>query len=1377
MPVVAVDPNRIGDACKEAFADALLNNLAGRVSGARHFGRAIYGSKPRDILVSGFLVGRQEQDEDRDEEVNPLRINAHGLDVRIAEGALEASVSVALRASVYVRVFPTADDFSAGRVIASPQLTTHYSSELWRLARERLTALQQELGLTGRDKNHPEWEPRQQAVRRQVHEELGIPYSADGVEAEPLTEGSEEPPPTQVRARPREFGPDDRYERSQVPQKWIRLDLDLQPFEFRPANIGADLITATRQLKEQIDRQLALWHGDSTPGTGGAASGYRTQSGFVPSDLNSWDSYVARRLASDLRPVLPELDLQWTGTISPDPLLTNCQLLHLVIENLTVEPERARAKEVEVGVFSVSFSVTLPKGVLRPVPLERVRPSYRYNAYLRYPAQGFNAGTKHIRTDAGDILTTTWTPRYTLPRSVPRSTAVDRRFATLATIAGIESLTNLVTEFEQWLAGARRTPIEDGLDPSTQATEIEHERGKLAIDVDAWESELTAIRHGVHMLQDSAKHWSGPGRQTDPRGIPCEAWCSLNLAMKSVGAGKYDSWRLFQVAFIVAMLPTFATRAAYQDWYDIPDIEKQATSVTLLYFATGGGKSEAFLGLLLLALFIDRLRGKHRGITALMRYPLRLLTLQQAKRTMKVLAAGEVQRTERKHGGEPFSLGFWVGSGNTPNWHNKETRKVHSLAAQPLAKERELEKIAPYSELKRRWRKLDECPFCGGSVALRMSARAEGDVLGHYCTAARSDCAWQKQWPSDKSLPFYIVDEDIYHKAPSVLLGTVDKLAVIGQSFRTIRHVLNMFGFAPFADPANGNLKTFTRREEWEREAGSLTKLFPAHADGLRYFVDPFPSLLIQDEAHLLEESLGTFAGLFESALEAALDELSGLDPLISRDPAGQRRKIKVIAASATVSEPERQMKNLYQRDTFQFPHPGPSLYSSFYSDPKEPEPTEANRPRTALSEIEQRAIGARIYSSLLTNGHKHTVAVSSVLAQFHLLISDLDRFLRDGTPQGEAQAKAMLSEWISDSALRGIHRAALSEATASDLLTLTSLHRIALTYVTNKKGGDQLIDTERAAFEDVHQSAGYSNLSLQTALVSGAVSASDIQNVVRQAERRPRAGETFPELSETLRSIIATSAISHGVDVEEFNSMFFAGLPSDIAEYIQASSRVGRTHVGFSLLIPVPQRRRDRFVAEIFDIFHRFLERMVLPAAVDRWAEKAVIRVIPSIMQEYLCGVTRIVETARAAPADKGFVRSLQNVDDVRAYLRTASNLEALRNFIIEALGLRARPPLEGAAYYEAKVRDEVHRYLAAMDGVGKSMELGNLFGFLRAELRPMMSLRDVDLPGVIAESPLDINRDRAREGHTNMAMSFIRHGSTGELDDDDDGLEEDEA
>ena len=127
---------------------------------------------------------------------------------------------------------------------------------------------------------------------------------------------------------------------------------------------------------------------------------------------------------------------------------------------------------------------------------------------------------------------------------------------------------------------------------------------------------------------------------------------------------------------------------------------------------------------------------------------------------------------------------------------------------------------------------------------------------------------------------------------------------------------------------------------------------------------------------------------------------------------------------------------------------------------------------------------------------------------------------------------------------------------------------------------------------------------------------------------------------------------------------MFFAGLPSDVAEYIQASSRVGRMHVGFCVLIPTPQRRRDRYVVEVFGEFHRFLERMVQPAAIDRWAERAVERVMPSLFQAYVCGV-RPSQALIAAPLpDKSKVKANEAIAEItQAY--EANRLEFLRNVL----------------------------------------------------------------------------------------------------------------
>ncbi len=1385
MTVRATDPSQIDETCQEAVVDGLLNNLAGRVSGTREFHRFIYKIRPSDLLVSGFLVPCPEEDRDTDEESSPLQLNAHGLDFHIDIAAANKKIRARLKTAVYVRIFPSKDDVAEeGRLRPGFLFNGQVKQDLWARTNAALTALRAELGVSRyKEHSHPDWARRQEEVRRNVHAAIGIPFDPglrDDVaqvddnsksDADPVEDALSEPPVAAVSA----YGRDDLYQPTDCPQKWLRLELDLPPIEFTAATHATDAQNATDALNASIEEQLTKWFQSQDPDTGGAKRGYRRGAKVLPSDLMDWEGYVRRSCVSDLRPVFPKFDIRWAISSTADPLHIDRLLVHVAVENWTPEPTGLRDKEIERTIFQVGVTLELENGMLMPLLLDRVTPSYRYNQYLRYPALGFNGGVRHARGPSHDVLSTTWTPRYVLPRIEPTKVQVERHFAALAGPEGIQGLGPLIEAYESWLKETEGTPVHLGLEDPSAADQLENERAKLADDLRCWGREHLALKRGLEFLEESAKHWSGPGPQSDPRGIPCEAWFAMNAAMCAVGQGKYDSWRLFQLAFIISMIPTFATRIPEFYSYYKDDVQEQAEAVTLLYFATGGGKSEAFLGLLLYVLLLDRLRGKERGISALMRYPLRLLTLQQARRTMKVLAAGELQRVGRNYAGEPLSLGFWVGGTNTPNWHGGEVDEIPALTTCPLADESEVATRPPYSELRKQWLKIEACPFCAAPVALRRAPKSDGNVLGHYCTGPQDSCEWNRRFDKPTPLPFYIVDQDIYAIAPSVLLGTVDKLAVIGQSYRTIRLVFGMFGLAPFRYPNTGHLHTPFGRKDWESAiAQGLEPLFPAHDAGSRPFFDPFPSLLIQDEAHLLDESLGTFAGLFESTLEAALDKLaSPLKELICRDPLnGKRRRIKVIAASATVREPQRQMRNLYQRDgTIQFPYPGPDMYQSFYAQPKLPKKTDANADRLALLDIEQRAHGARTYAAIVTNGHRHTVAMASILGNYHLLVTELYENLRSADPAREATARHALRSWISDSPLTSLHQSAIDDASPSELLTLVDLHRIALTYVTNKKGGDQVIDTERAEFDALHEQAQCQNQALQTKLISGAVSASEIQDVVRLAETRVKPDSEFPDLSETLRSIIATSAISHGVDVEEFNAMFFAGLPSDIAEYIQASSRVGRTHAGFSLLVPVPQRQRDRFVVEIFDIFHRFLERMVLPAAIDRWAEKAIQRVIPSVMQAYLCGVSRILEIASANASQKASVRDLKGTEHVREYLNNVANREELQRFVINALGLMIRPPLDSQDYYESVVRNAIRDYWSAMDFAEiRNTEFKNFFEKINRSLRPMTSLRDVDLAGYISESRSDVSGARVEEGQTARAMKFIRKGVAGELDDEND-------
>lgn len=1393
MPVLSKNPREIHDACKEAVVDSLLGNLSARLAGRGDFYRVIYGAKPSSALMSEFIVPRPAEERNGDEEADPIRISAHGLDLQIRSDATTERLAVSVTGAVYVRILPTEEEVKpCGRLEATFPLTKEARIDLRAKVKDALTKLA--VALPGGSSNI-EWPQKSLETRKCVYESMGLPFDnkrdtapveGGGPEEEGLEEQEEsaegEPKPPHEVVVGLDI-PDPLADEIPPPPKWLRLSLVLPSFQFTAATAEEDAKAATDALNASIAKQLADWAASTEEPYGGQLWGFRRGSKIRPSYIRNWGAYLASVRASKLDIALPTIDLRWVVQPTPDPVNPSRLTLHVALENWTAPLTKSNFKELEPSLFQVSVCLTLPAAIHKSLRLDRVKPSYRYNQYLTYPALGFNGGVVLEKAGEANQLTTTWSPRYVLPRIVPTRRSTELNIERLSRDDCIAGITPLIAAYEEWLLEAAKHPVDQGLSGPAGERQAEIEKAKLAADVLAWTAELAAIKSGIDILKKSRAHWSGPGPQKTPLGIPFEAWVSMNAAMTKVAQSKgYDEWRLFQLAFILASLPAFATRIPEFHEFYTPEVAQHANAVTVLYFATGGGKSEAFLGLLVLILFMDRLRGKLRGVSALMRYPLRLLTLQQARRTFAAMGAAEEVRHTRHHPGDAFSLGFWVGGSNTPNWHTNEGyAEVPTEAEEPPVNEPKLRETQPYKSARERWLKLSACPFCGSKdgnqLALRRWSGPGANALGHFCTAPKNKCTWNARFAKPTPLPFYIVDEDIYDLAPSVLLGTVDKLSALGQSQGTIRKFFGMFGFAPLVEKASERLLVPMKFKDWDGHPGAATgALYPAFANGEKRFFDPFPSLLIQDEAHLLDESLGTFSGLFESALEAAFDQLAPLlKGNLSYEPESTvRRKIKVIAASATVSEPQRQMRNLYQRaNTVQFPYPGPGIYSSFYADPKQPDdtPWDAERVPVPVDDVELRSHWARVYGALLTNGHRHTVAVASVLGHFHLLVTGLYERLRSKDPVKQQGARDELVCWVTPGRHQAQFSRVLTEADPATLLTLVDLHRIALTYVTNKKGGDQVIDTEKAQFEKLHQAEGLEGQSLASELISGAVSAADIQDIVRRAEARVGVGKPFPELNDTLRSVIATSAISHGVDVEEFNAMFFAGIPSDIAEYIQASSRIGRTHVGFSLLIPVPQRYRDRFVLEIHDSFHRFLERMILPAAVDRWAEKALVRVMPSFFQEYVCGMNAIEQLCAADEDKKRSSPSHMMATDVRDFLQVPANLRATEAFMERALGLGFSPSPEGKAYYKALLKAQLTHYVQDL-GVSSNVNatrLVNFFAVRNSLLRPMTSLRDVDLPGVIRESGLDAASRRVDDGVTARAMKFIRRGSGADLDSTD--------
>jgi hypothetical protein len=1371
---VRADPDKISSSLKEAVVDSLLNLTYARISGAGEFGRVLFGARPRSLLNSGFILPART-DVEGDEVTSPIWVSAHGCDLQIAAQE-SGELRLEPRFALYVRVLPTEEDVKRSDCQPSFRLKRDIALRIRHRRYELLDKRWEEVkGNYASRSKHPDWVRIAEEMRKQVHQEEGVPLDlsqvgvpddhdldteaeADGIESAGVVAGVTPP-----------AAKDEHFEPLSIPHKWLRLDLALPPLIYPAYEDGSIRGRAVDEhevaMRAAIDKRLADWLSSDDSETGGQLWAFRRDVEVRPSQYRDWRKFLAELRAIPGKFVLPDMKPKWDIRVAPDWVDAKRLNVHIALENRSEEPKQ-HVNETDATLFQVSLAVVLPVAMHRPLRLERVEPSYRYNRYLDYPAMGFNSGVRQVQSQSAEVrLETTWAPRYSQPRMLAIGhTGVQLGVRKLAASDSLASIEVLPTRMREWITKLPASVSRAAGLAATDTEAIVREERKFAEDLKKWEAEAKAIDAGLTILRESKSAWTKRGPQSSVKAIPYEAWIAMNEAMADMMRERvghdYAEWRLFQLAFILASLPAIATRLSeFQSHFR----EERDDAVTLLYFPTGGGKSEAFFGLLLFTLFFDRLRGKGFGVSAMLRYPLRLLTIQQAQRASRVLAKGELVRRGRGYGGSSFSIGFWVGSGGSPNRHSaigvQDIPNITDTPADARTEENLADSKETYRNRRTTWRKLPRCPFCNGPNALRRFPN-QGGTLAHVCVNEK--CAANEG--GYRPLPFYICDEDIYDLAPSVVLGTVDKLALIGHSSATIRRVLGMLGAAPWRNSENDRLRIPSPEElRAGPTAKRCEKLYPAYPEGRRIWVDPFPALLIQDEAHLLDESLGTFAGLFESTLDAIFAYLfPSLKEVAATTADGKRRRSKVVAASATVTEPERQLEHLYQRHSpaIQFPHPGPDLYKSFYATPAPADEPE----RQQFTDVEVASKLGRVYVGFMTNGRPHTATSVAVLSNFHVIITELFQALAGGAPSDLERVRSLLIHALSDSPLKPFHETQLAGASASYLATLVDLHRIALTYVTNKKGGDQIMAAEAEETRKRHVAAGLPFTNLGTKLITGSVDQGEIQDVVDTAQTRPRPGEEFPRLDLSLRSVIATSAVSHGVDVEELNSMFFAGLPSDVAEYIQASSRVGRAHVGFCLLIPTPQRRRDRYVVEVFDEFHRFLERMVQPAAIDRWAERAVERVMPSLFQAYVCGVIPAEALISKAENDKAQVRPNEAIADItRVYLHQLEYLRGLLGFISVAIGLDGNFAPDGADFYRNLIERRIRHLLELLGDPG--YRTGLLSGFFRNQrelmFKPMTSLRDVDEPALIHLAYKDENKKKQDAAKVKAVMEFICNGT----------------
>ncbi len=669
-----------------------------------------------------------------------------------------------------------------------------------------------------------------------------------------------------------------------------------------------------------------------------------------------------------------------------------------------------------------------------------------------------------------DAVSTTYLPRHELLLSeAAGGEGLDLSMTALAADDRFDVLQQLIDTYRTWISGLPGSATEP-LEDEEQSTLRRHMR-EAREAADRMEAGLQLLRSDNNVRtafrltnramaeQRSRQEHHRSGGFGDPA---------------SLGGA---SWRPFQIAFILTNLAGIA------------DAEHPDRRIAdLLWFPTGGGKTEAYLGIIGIAILLRRLRYRRAaGVSVLMRYTLRLLTLQQYQRATGLICALEMQRLAHLPHTAPISIGLWVGQASTPN--DAETaRRVLQRARRPGARDTDDDASDPVQ--------LRRCPWCGSTLDHENYDVVDRTWMRVAC--GHDACAFRN------GLPVHIIDSDVYANRPSLVIGTVDKFAMM----------------------------------PWKREVGALLGAGAGIPDPS--FADLPPDLIVQDELHLISGPLGTMVGLYETAV----DEITG-----------RRTPPKVVASTATIRRASDQVRAVFARTARQFPPPGLTHRDSFFA---------AEAPRTEKA--------SREYVGAMAPGVSQTTLMVRVYASL-------------------LQSAAMVPQ---------------SDPSADLYWTLlgyfNSLRILGGAYI-------QVMDDVPDQMKVVASRRGET--------------VGEPRNI-REMTSRKRSSEIPYELEilerrrgevDAANVVLATNMISVGVDVDRLGLMVVMGQPQTSAEYIQATSRVGRRRPGLVVTVFNSGRSRDLSHYENFAAYHRMLYRHVEATGATPFAPRARDRALHAVL------------------------------------------------------------------------------------------------------------------------------------------------------------------
>ena len=808
--------------------------------------------------------------------------------------------------------------------------------------------------------------------------------------------------------------------------------------------------------------------------------------------------------------------------------------------------------------------------------------------------------------------------------------------------AKLKSMRSLVDLYRQWVedlektAAALDTRYASAATKNIQECKRAYQRMYAGIETlrsndNAYRAFLLANRamfmQRIHIAMQGDMAQSNADRYPGDEEIS-DRLCGMDYSRESDANCR---WRPFQIAFLLMDVNSI-----------VDDQSPERSIVDLIWFPTGGGKTEAYLGLTAFTIFYRKLAHPKQssGTAVIMRYTLRLLAAQQFTRAATLICACEYIRqdcAQRRHkypayplGKDPITIGLWIGGTHIPNknedadFHLDKLRKVSNYYYVRNEKERHNK----FQALK--------CPWCGTKMVKDDKDKKLVGEWGYsmsgkhfYMFCPHEDCDFTKK------LPIQIIDEELYQTPPTLLFGTVDKFAML----------------------------------PWDGRIGAF---FGVGSDKRT------PELIIQDELHLISGALGTVVGLYETAVDAICGQ-KGIFP-------------KVIASTATIRRAKEQCSVLYNREVVQFPAPGLDAEDSFFA--KE-------------SSIDyEKGVYGRKYVGVMPSGK--TKAMAEIRAMAALL------------------QKAYTME--------------LPDAVKDKLWTLT----VYFNSLKDLGKASTLVDDDVKDFivRTANRMFTTRRLIISADELTSRVSTTELNETLDKLEKIEYSKENEEAKRYASNVLLATNMISVGIDVARLNVMLMIGQPKLTSEYIQASSRVGRSFPGVAFVQYDATKSRDRSHYERFRSYHESFYRFVEPTGATPFSRPARERALHAVLISIMRQMTGMSEDKDAINFDKeyfedtirkieGFViervkginsradgQAKDDIDEIRTEIQTF--FDTWQDYVDECNGEEPAVPLFfGRRFMVAPPVGGTRRLLKQYGSNGRDVAISTL-----------TSMRNVDTP-----------------------------------------------